>query len=262
MDHFAVISIVFYFLSALLASHQLFSSRVTPNLIFTSLSCVALFTHTIWLYQNIFMVDGQNLPILNVVSLVSFIIALLSLAISKKLNTGVLLPIVYGFNILNFFAVAYLPSHYVTHLEHNPQVGSHIIYALLAYSVLTIASLFALQLAYIDHRLKTHKAPLTNFRFPPMMTMEKSLFQLVLIGFILLTCALATGFIFLEDMFAQHKAHKAVFSIIAWFIYATLLWGHFKRGWRGRLVIYITIIGSSLLTLAYFGSRIVREIIL
>lgn len=262
MDHFAVISIVFYLLSGLLASHQLFSSRSASNLLFTGLSCVALTAHALWLYQNILLVDGQNLPILNVVSLVSFIIALLSLTISKKLNTGVLIPIVYGFNIINFIAVSYLPSHFVTHLEHNPAVGSHIIFALLAYSVLAMASLFALQLAYIDHRLKAHKAPLTTLRFPPLMTLEKTLFQFILIGFILLTCTLATGFIFLEDMFAQHKAHKAILSIIAWFIYATLLWGHYKRGWRGRLVIYITIIGSSLLTLAYFGSRFVREIIL
>ena len=63
-------------------------------------------------------------------------------------------------------------------------------------------------------------------------------------------------------MFAKEEAHKAVLSIIAWFIYAILLWGHFRKGWRGRLVIYITIAGSSLLTLAYFGSRFVREVIL
>jgi ABC-type uncharacterized transport system permease subunit len=218
--------------------------------------------HGLWLYKDIFIVEGQDFPILTVLSLVSFIIAILSLVISKRLNTGILLPIVYGFNIINLIAVIYLPSHYITNLENNPQVGSHIIFALLAYAIMTIASLFALLLAYVNYRLKQHKSLINTLNIPPMMTLEKSLFQLVLIGFVLLTCTLLTGFIFLEDMFAQHKAHKTVFSIIAWIIYAVLLWGHFKRGWRGRLVIYITIIGSSLLTLAYFGSRIVREIIL
>jgi ABC-type uncharacterized transport system permease subunit len=218
--------------------------------------------HGLWLYKDIFIVEGQDFPILTVLSLVSFIIAILSLVISKRLNTGILLPIVYGFNIINLIAVIYLPSHYITNLENNPQVGSHIIFALLAYAIMTIASLFALLLAYVNYRLKQHKSLINTLNIPPMMTLEKSLFQLVLIGFVLLTCTLLTGFIFLEDMFAQHKAHKTVFSIIAWIIYAVLLWGHFKKGWRGRLVIYITIIGSSLLTLAYFGSRIVREIIL
>jgi len=262
MSQLAIISSVFYLLSGLLASRQLFSPQAKLNYQIIALSSVALLSHAAWLYQNILLIDGQNLPILNVVSLVSFLIAALSLAINKKVNTGVLLPIVYGFNILNFIAVVYLPSHYITHLEDNPQIGSHIILALLAYAMMTIASLFALQLAYVNYRLKKHKSPVATINLPPLMTLEKSLFQFILIGFILLTCTLITGFIFLDDMFARESAHKAVLTLIAWLIYAVLLWGHFKKGWRGRSVIYITIVGSSLLTLAYFGSRFVREIIL
>lgn len=262
MSQLAIISSVFYLLSGLLASRQLFSPQTKLNYKIIGLSSVALLSHAAWLYQNIFLIDGQNLPILNVVSMVSFLIAALSLAINNKINTVVLLPIVYGFNIINFIAVAYLPSHYITHLEVNPQIGSHIILALLAYAMMIIASLFALQLAYVNYRLKKHKSPVTAINLPPLMTLEKSLFQFILIGFVLLTCTLITGFIFLDDMFARESAHKALLTIIAWLIYATLLWGHFKKGWRGRLVIYITIIGSSLLTLAYFGSRFVREVIL
>ena len=262
MDHLATISVVFYFLSGLLASRQLFSSKVNPPYQLIILSLIAVFSHAAWLYQNILLVNGQNLPILNVVSLVGFLIAVVSLSISKRLNTGVLLPIVYGFNIINFIALVYLPSHYITHLEHNPGVGSHILFALLAYAIMAIASLFALQLAYVDYRLKKHKSPVVSINLPPLMTLEKHLFQFILIGFVLLSCTLLTGFVFLEDMFAQDKAHKSVLSIIAWLIYATLLWGHYRKGWRGRLVIYITIVGSSFLTLAYFGSRFVREVIL
>jgi len=262
MDYLAIISVIFYLLSGLLASRQLFSAQVKLNYQIVTLSAVALITHSIWLYEHIFLVEGQDLPILNVVSLVSFIIATLSLIISKRLNTGVLLPIVYGFNIINFIAVVYLPSHYITNLENNPQIGSHIIFALLTYAIMTIASLFALQLAYVDYRLKNHKSPITTLNLPPLMTLEKSLFQFILVGFALLSCTLITGFAFLDDMFAKASAHKALLTIIAWVIYATLLWGHYRKGWRGRLVIYITIAGSSLLTLAYFGSRFVREIIL
>ncbi len=262
MDYFALISGFFYILAAIVAGKQLLSSRQPLSKTFLLPIMVALTTHAIWLYQHVLMVDGQDLQILNVVSLVTFIISLLSTIASKRLNTGVLMPVVYGFTALNFIAVSYLPSHYITHLETNPEVGSHIILALLAYSILSIASLFALQLAYLDNRLKNRKLPLTKINMPPIMTLEKSLFEFIFIGFILLSCTLLTGFIFLDDMFAQGKAHKAILSIIAWVIYGVLLWGHFKQGWRGRLTVYVTIIGSSLLTLAYFGSRFVREIIL
>ena len=40
---------------------------------------------------------------------------------------------------------------------------------------------------------------------PPLMTVEKQLYHLVIIGVILLSLSLATGFIFLEDMFADGK---------------------------------------------------------
>ena len=262
MDYFALICCIFYIVAGIIATVQLVAPNKSLAKYFVPTITFALASHAYWLFQHIFMLSGQNLPILNVLSLVTFIISLLSTLASKRLNTGVLLPVVYGFTVLNFIAVVYLPSHYITHLETHPQVGAHIIFALLAYSILTIASLFALQLAYLDYRLKNRKLPLTKINMPPLMTLEKSLFQIIFIGFILLSCTLLTGLIFVDDMFAQGKAHKAILSMIAWVIYATLLWGHFSKGWRGRYTVYITIVGSSLLTLAYFGSRFVREILL
>jgi len=262
MDYLALISSIFYILAAVIASNQLLSSQKILTARFLLPTFIALTTHCIWLYGHVFTLNGQNLQILNIVSAVTFIISLLSTVATKRLNTGVLLPIVYGFTVINFIAVSYLPSHFLTHLETHPQVGAHIIFALLAYSILTIASLLALQLAYLDYRLKNHKLSLTSVRMPPIMTIEKSLFQFIFIGFILLSCTLLTGFIFLEDMFAQGKAHKAILSMVAWVLYGVILWGHYAQGWRGRLMVYVIIIGSSLLTLAYFGSRFVREIIL
>ncbi|ABM05055.1 cytochrome c assembly protein [Psychromonas ingrahamii 37] len=262
MDYWALIVATFYLIGGGLAVNILFNRTKPFYKCFIGSTIIALSTHVVWLYQNIFLLNGQNLPMLNVVSLIGFLIALLTAIMGKRLNTGVLLPVIYGFNIINFIAVAYFPSHFITHLEIHPAIGSHIILALLAYAILSIASLFALQLAYINYRLKNHKRPLAMTNMPPLMTLEKSLFQFIFIGFILLSCTLITGFIFLEDMFAQGKAHKAILSIIAWIIYAILLWGHYTKGWRGQLIVYITIVASSFLTLAYFGSRFVREIIL
>lgn len=262
MDYLALISSIFYILATIIASNQLLASKKILTGYFLAPILIALAAHATWLYEQIFMHHGQDLQILNAVSAVTFVMALLSTIASKRLNTGLLLPIVYGFTVINFVAVTYLPSHFIAHLETHPQVGTHIMFALLAYSMLTIASLLALQLAYLDYRLKNRKLPLTGLKLPPIMTLEKTLFQFIFIGFILLSCTLLTGFIFLEDMFAQGKAHKAILSMIAWVIYAVILWGHYRQGWRGRLMVNITIIGSSLLTLAYFGSRFVREIIL
>jgi len=82
------------------------------------------------------------------------------------------------------------------------------------------------------------------------------------LGFILLTLALLSGFMFLQDMFAQRLAHKTILSILAWLVFGTLLWGRFRFGWRGQKALIWTLVGFVVLMLAYFGSKFVIEVIL
>ena len=42
-------------------------------------------------------------------------------------------------------------------------------------------------------------------------------------------------------------------------VFLILLIGQKLRGWRGRQVIVMTVLGVTLLSLAYFGSKLVRE---
>ena len=77
-----------------------------------------------------------------------------------------------------------------------------------------------------------------------------------------LSASLASGFYFLEDMFAQKLAHKTVLSILAWFAFGVLLWGRWRFGWRGRTAIRWTLTGFGVLALGYFGSKAVLELIL
>ena len=92
--------------------------------------------------------------------------------------------------------------------------------------------------------------------------MENLLFQMIQVGFVLLTLALLSGFIFLDNIFAQHLVHKTVLSMIAWLLFAILLWGRWHFGWRGKKAIHFTLGGFIFLMLSYFGSKIVLEIIL
>jgi ABC-type uncharacterized transport system permease subunit len=97
---------------------------------------------------------------------------------------------------------------------------------------------------------------------PPLQAMETLLFQMIGTGLFFLTASLFSGFIFIEDLFAQHLAHKTVLSIIAWIIFSGLLIGRIRYGWRGHTAIKWTLIGFVLLLLAYFGSKLVLELIL
>ena len=92
--------------------------------------------------------------------------------------------------------------------------------------------------------------------------MESILFEIVWVGLVLLTVAIASGFIFIEDIFAQHLVHKTVLSICAWLLFATLLWGHHQLGWRSQLAARFTLGGFAALALAYAGSKFVLEVLL
>ena len=70
------------------------------------------------------------------------------------------------------------------------------------------------------------------------------------------------GGVFLDDMLDKQHIHKTVLSIIAAGIYAIILLGNKVWGWRGRILMIQVSVGSVILTLAYFGSRFVREVLL
>ncbi|GEM73899.1 cytochrome C assembly family protein [Vibrio sagamiensis] len=230
----------------------------------TVFSCAlsALVFHAWLLSDLIFDGSGQNLSILNVASLISFIISLVMSLSMLKSRLWFLLPVIYSFAALNLIAATLLPSSFIKHLENDPKLLIHISLALFSYATLTIGALYALQLAWLDHKLKAKKAVAINPNIPPLMMVERQLFNIILVGNMLLTGTLLTGVFFVQDMFAQGKAHKAILSFIAWGVYSILLWGHYKQGWRGKKVTWFAITGASLLTLAYFGSRFVKEIIL
>ena len=81
-------------------------------------------------------------------------------------------------------------------------------------------------------------------------------------GFILLGLALATAFLFVDDLLGQHLLHKTVLSVFAWALFGVLLWGRWRRGWRGRTALRWTLAAFALLALGYFGSKLVLELIL
>ena len=51
-------------------------------------------------------------------------------------------------------------------------------------------------------------------------------------------------------------------ALLSWLIFAALMWGRWRHGWRGRLAVRWTLAGFVLLLLAYVGSKFVLEVLL
>ncbi|CAM4068985.1 cytochrome C assembly family protein [Vibrio neonatus] len=263
MNFVVVILAVLLYLAAtfLILPGLLRQSEINKKVVL-SITSIALILHFSTLIETIFASSGQNMSILNVASLVSFIISCALTLAMFKIRLWFLLPIAFGFSCLSLIAAEFIPGTFITHFEHSPGLVIHIILALFAYATLMIAALYAMQLAWLDYKLKQKTCQALNPNLPPLMKVERQLFNIILIGNSLLTLTLISGPMFVDDFFSSGKTHKALLSFIAWLVFNTLLWGHYKLGWRGKKVSWFSIIGAFILTLAYFGSRFVREIIL
>jgi ABC-type uncharacterized transport system permease subunit len=138
----------------------------------------------------------------------------------------------------------------------------HILLSLLSAGMLTLAAVQACALALQDRFLHHPRQNRLVRALPPLLNMERLLFQLIFIGFFLLTLTLLSGIWFVNNLQSQHLVHKAVLSFSAWLIFGVLLWGRWRHGWRGRTAIRWALSGYGMLILAYLGVKFILEEIL
>jgi ABC-type uncharacterized transport system permease subunit len=226
-----------------------------------ALIIVALVFHAWVLFQNFMGPAGLNFGVFNAVSLLAWLIALLlSLAMAGRPveNLGI---VIFPLAALALLLEASFSTEHVI-ASDNFSLKLHILISVLSYSIFSMAAIQAILLAIQDRHLH-NKHPGGFVRvLPPLQAMETLLFQMLVVGFILQSLSLLSGFAFLEDMFAQHLVHKTVLSLMAWVIFAVLLWGRWRFGWRGKMAIRSTLGGFVLLLLAYIGSKLVLEVMI
>lgn len=220
--------------------------------------------HGYTLYQSVFSGAGLNFGVGSAVSSIVWLTAMiywlsgffyrlegLQTLVAPVAAVAVLLPLAF-------------PSLRPLANTELPAFKAHISIAMLAYSLLTIAALHALLMAVVERRLHHPSMPSVLGNLPPLLAMEKVLFRVIWVGFILLTLTLISGIVFSEEVFGQPLkfTHKTLFGIISWGVFAALLTGRQLYGWRGRIAIRWTLAGFIILLLAYLGSKFVLEVIL
>jgi ABC-type uncharacterized transport system permease subunit len=90
--------------------------------------------------------------------------------------------------------------------------------------------------------------------------MEAFLFELVWVGQMLLTLTITAAFLFFDDIWGVDGViHKTVFSLLAWIVFAVLLWGRHQLGWRGQTAIRGTLSGFALLIIGFYGVKFALE---
>jgi ABC-type uncharacterized transport system permease subunit len=261
----ALLAIIVYLAAGLVIALRLFNSGLStrlPRALGLGLGFAGVILHAVPHYLNLVSASGFNMGIFNALSLIAWTIVLLLMvsSLTKPVeNLGIVIMPLAALCI--FLEHQYQTVHFLTD-QFSTGLTFHILVSMLAYSLFTLASVQAILLAIQDHHLRQRHPGGFIRALPPLQTMESLLFEMIAVGFVLLTLALLSGFAFLENMFEQHLAHKTILSIIAWVVFGTLLWGRYRFGWRGQKALIWTLSGFVVLMLAYFGTKVVLELIL
>ncbi len=226
------------------------------------LGLFALMGHSFVAWAGIAGGGSISLGFYKVPALLSLVINLACIALLLHRPLQNLLVALFPLSALSVLVSIFGPETSTADGQLLNGVLVHIASSLLAYSVLTLAAFQAALVAIQDHQLKHRHTRGIIQVLPPLQLMESMLFELISVGVVLLTLSIGSGMIFLDDIFAQHLVHKTVLTIIAWCLFSVLLWGHSQRGWRSQTAVRLTLAGFALLMLAYFGSKLVLELVL
>lgn len=144
----------------------------------------------------------------------------------------------------------------------SPWLPVHWALGIAAYGLIAAAVVHAWWMGRAEQSMR--QISTTTETHIPLLAIERLTFRFVTAGFVLLSATLAAGWWFSESWTGKAWIwdHKTVFSALSWLVFAVLLIGRWRLGWRGKMAKRMLYLGSSLLLLAYVGSRFVLEVLL
>ena len=193
---------------------------------------------TAWLVLTVYAVERQMFPHLEG-----------RWALAGLGSAAVLLTLVFPGTPLHPAASPWLPLHWALGIA--------------SYGLFAAAVVHAWMMTRAEKQIRLAADPHAGV---PLLTLERLTFRFATAGFILLSATLLAGLLFSETLYGEGRSfkwdHKTVFSILSWLVFAFLLLGRLRFGWRGRKAVRVLYAGSLLLLLAYAGSRFVLEVVL
>lgn len=254
-------AVFFYLMGSVFQGLNFISNKDTRRKVFV-FAGLAVLAHAISAYGVIRHNDGFHFGLFEISTLITLSISLVVLISSLRKPLENLFLGLFPLAVISIIASLAISSDYPPTIM-SASLASHVLISILAYSFITIAALQAGFLAYQNHELKQGHAGGLLSKFPSLQTMEAFLFELVWVGQILLTLTIVTAFLFFDNIWGiDGVIHKTVFSLLAWIVFAVLLWGRYQLGWRGQTAIRGTLSGFGLLIIAFYGVKFALEYII
>ena len=184
---------------------------------------------------------------------------------------GLLLILLPAAALVSAVAALFHRGHLVSNAA-DEWLRVHLLIALTAYGLTTVAALQSMLMAALDrylHRPVEHERERGSLSraldaIPPLLVQERLLFRLIWISFSILTLTVISGAIVSQRLTGVlfPLDHKTIFTLLSWLTFAILLAGRHLWGWRGRQALRWTLAGFAFVLLSYSGSRFVIDVIL
>ena len=123
----------------------------------------------------------------------------------------------------------------------------HVVTAFLGYAAFALA--FGTAILYLIQERRPRPG------LPPLPLLDSLIYRTTVLGFLLLTLGIATGAVWAETAWGRYWSWdpKETWSLITWFIYAALLHARHLKGWHGRRIAWLAVLGFMAVLFTYFG---------
>jgi cytochrome c-type biogenesis protein CcsB len=128
---------------------------------------------------------------------------------------------------------------------------AHVVTCFIGYGAFAIA--FGVGVMYLIKGRENGNA--LHIDFPETRTLDELIHQLVMLGFLFLSIGIITGAVWANSAWGRYWGWdpKETWSLITWFVYATLLHARLMRGWHGKRIAFLSIAGFMAVLFTYFG---------
>ena len=130
---------------------------------------------------------------------------------------------------------------------------AHVIACFIGYGAFAVAC--GVSFMYlVKQKSSDNKSSMLNL-LPDADLLDDLNHRLVMFGFLFLSVGIITGAVWAYSAWGRYWGWdpKETWSLITWFVYATLLHARMMRGWRGKRTAFLSIGGFAAVLFTYFG---------
>lgn len=159
-----------------------------------------------------------------------------------------LIPIVIVSSVLGMLVPQ--PSSPVSAQTRGVLFALHVTFAILAYAAFTFSFILSLLYLIQNRQLRLRRTGVLFARLPALEVIGRMNRTSVSIGLAVLVFALALGMVRAREFWGTLADPKILWAVLTLVVYAWLLWMD-RRGWEGRRVAFLSILGFGLVLFSY-----------